>query len=111
VAAGAADGATSAQHAVHEAYTFGFGAHGRLGHGDTGNRERPTLLLGCTLATVSCGVNSSAGVDVSGAVFTWGRVADGTLGHGDSKNKLVPTKVRGMGPEKGVFGLWVSGPP
>jgi alpha-tubulin suppressor-like RCC1 family protein len=74
-------------------YSWGYNAHGELGHGDTLDRPSPVLVE--ELQGV-CGIASacahSMAVTQSGAVFSWGCAVQ--LGSPDS---LRPTIVEGFG--------------
>jgi len=83
-------------------WTWGFGAFGKLGHGDESNRSAPALvqqeqfLDGGRVMMVSCGGAHTAAVVDSGAgggLWSWGSSDHGQLGHGDTEKKLVPTLV------------------
>eukprot|EP00808_Paulinella_micropora_P013457 g61778.t1 len=84
-------------------WTWGNGAHGRLGHGDERGSDRPVRLSQCTMGTqltlavrmtsVSCGFGHTGALSETGFCFTWGYGGDGALGHGVLQNELRPRRV------------------
>ncbi|KAJ8404609.1 hypothetical protein AAFF_G00334720 [Aldrovandia affinis] len=65
-----------------DVYTFGYGQHGQLGHGDVNSRGSPTLvqaLPGPSLQ-VTAGSNHTAVLLIDGQVFTFGSFSKGQLG-------------------------------
>eukprot|EP00741_Cyanophora_paradoxa_P009380 tig00000144_g9086.t1 len=91
-----------------ELFTWGFGVHGRLGHGDEQSLSAPKLVEGLKekrVVLVSCGGYHTACLaydapDGAGSdpkeVFTWGANGYGQLGHGDSKDLLRPKRVKAL---------------
>jgi len=82
-------------------WTWGFGANGRLGHG---NEERglvpkkipPKQLQGAKAVMAACSsllAGHTALVTDDGNLWTWGRGSEGQLGHHDLQTKLVPTLI------------------
>lgn len=82
-------------------WTWGFGANGRLGHG---NEERvispkkipPKLLHGAKAVMAACSsllAGHTALVTDDGRLWTWGRGSEGQLGHHDMQAKMVPTLI------------------
>ncbi|XP_046902595.1 E3 ubiquitin-protein ligase MYCBP2 isoform X13 [Hypomesus transpacificus] len=65
-----------------DVYTFGYGQHGQLGHGDVNSRGSPTLVqaLPCPSVQVTAGSNHTAVLLVDGQVFTFGSFSKGQLG-------------------------------
>ncbi|XP_062389671.1 E3 ubiquitin-protein ligase MYCBP2 isoform X1 [Sardina pilchardus] len=65
-----------------DVYTFGYGQHGQLGHGDVNSRGSPTLVqaLPGTSAQVTAGSNHTAVLLTDGQVFTFGSFSKGQLG-------------------------------
>ncbi|ETE59092.1 putative E3 ubiquitin-protein ligase MYCBP2, partial [Ophiophagus hannah] len=57
-----------------DVYTFGYGQHGQLGHGDVNSRGCPTLVqaLPGPSTQVSAGSNHTAVLLMDGQVFTFG---------------------------------------
>eukprot|EP01054_Gregarina_sp_Poly1_P006064 Gregarina_sp_Poly_1__6063@NODE_31_length_19375_cov_31_776984_g28_i0_p2_GENE_NODE_31_length_19375_cov_31_776984_g28_i0NODE_31_length_19375_cov_31_776984_g28_i0_p2_ORF_typecomplete_len683_score100_28RCC1/PF00415_18/0_027RCC1/PF00415_18/5_8e11RCC1/PF00415_18/1_5e08RCC1/PF00415_18/8_3e14RCC1/PF00415_18/1_9e17RCC1/PF00415_18/0_011RCC1/PF00415_18/2_6e12RCC1/PF00415_18/2e08RCC1/PF00415_18/2_2e08RCC1/PF00415_18/1_7e08RCC1/PF00415_18/3_1e16RCC1/PF00415_18/15RCC1_2/PF13540_6/0_0025RCC1_2/PF13540_6/2_3e06R len=77
-------------------WTWGSGANGRLGHGDTKTLASPEIvkeLLSEMIVFVSAGDAHSAALDRNGRVYTWGQGIGGKLGHGDEADRLVPVLV------------------
>uniref|UniRef100_W8AHF9 HECT-type E3 ubiquitin transferase n=1 Tax=Ceratitis capitata TaxID=7213 RepID=W8AHF9_CERCA len=83
---------------MDNAYSWGCGEGGRLGHGDTLLREHPTKIqsLEESVKSVYCGCTYSAAIAISGNLYTWGRGTYGRLGHGNSDDKLTPTLVHAL---------------
>ena len=85
-------------------WSWGFGASGRLGHGDEQPQPLPKkveALAGQRVVAVAAGVNHSIATTADDAVFTWGEGETGCLGHGeDRSNQLLPKKVE----------AWAHGP-
>lgn len=64
-------------------YSWGDGAHGRLGHGDVYPRTSPTLvrgLAGKNISRVAAFSGHAAAVTATGELYTWGSDSDGQLG-------------------------------
>jgi alpha-tubulin suppressor-like RCC1 family protein len=79
-----------------QAYCWGRGDQGRLGHGSTDTKSVPTLVSGgLTFATVSAGAYYTCGLTTTGAAYCWGSGASGQLGNGSKDDKYVPTLVSG----------------
>ncbi|XP_077235606.1 PH, RCC1 and FYVE domains-containing protein 1-like [Tasmannia lanceolata] len=88
-------------------FTFGDGAFGVLGHGNSESVAYPReveSLMGLKTIAVACGVwHTAAVVEVivaqssssisSGKLFTWGDGDKNRLGHGDKEARLKPTCV------------------
>lgn len=80
-------------------FTFGSGASGALGHGDTVGQEFPVKVIefennNIRIHQMSAGVDMSMAVDTSGNVYAWGKASDGRLGLGIGKNEItIPRKV------------------
>jgi alpha-tubulin suppressor-like RCC1 family protein len=67
-------------------YTWGWGEHGQLGHGEPVSELQPRLvaaLVGQHVTQMSCGGFHSACVTVRGELYTWGLSDYGQLGLGD----------------------------
>ncbi|AQK54312.1 Putative regulator of chromosome condensation (RCC1) family protein [Zea mays] len=90
-------------------FTYGHGAFGVLGHGDTRSFVQPKeveSLRGLRVKSVACGPwHTAAIVETSGTLksnapggklFTWGDAGGEKLGHTDKKSKLVPTRVESL---------------
>ncbi|KAJ3592162.1 hypothetical protein NHX12_007291, partial [Muraenolepis orangiensis] len=65
-----------------DVYTFGYGQHGQLGHGDVNSRGSPTLVqaLPSPSVQVTAGSNHTAVLLSDGQVFTFGSFSKGQLG-------------------------------
>ncbi|XP_035248710.1 E3 ubiquitin-protein ligase MYCBP2 isoform X4 [Anguilla anguilla] len=65
-----------------DVYTFGYGQHGQLGHGDVNSRGAPTLVqaLPGPSVQVTAGSNHTAVLLIDGQVFTFGSFSKGQLG-------------------------------
>ena len=78
-------------------WSWGNGADGRLGHGDTQNQQLPKKVeafAGQRVVAVSAGARHCIALTTNGAVFTWGEGEDGCLGHGeDLSDQLLPKKI------------------
>lgn len=82
-----------------EVFTFGQGAFGALGHGNSDNVTEPKhveALWALGIVQVACGASHSAALTIDGQVFTWGRGKYGQLGHGSTQNETKPMVVRGL---------------
>ncbi len=82
-----------------ESFTFGAGADGRLGSGETENSLVPVLvehqnLSGHTLSGAAAGASHTILLSEDATVFTFGSGISGRLGHGDTENRLVPTAIQ-----------------
>lgn len=76
-------------------YTWGSGLDGRLGHGDTENKQVPIkveILSPLDIQDVSCGFLHTAVVG-SGKLFTFGHNGFGQLGSGDAVSKHSPYQI------------------
>ena len=67
------------------AYSWGWGEHGRLGHGDEERRVQPELIkhlseIGSDISNVSCGAAHTCVVTDSGKLFSFGWNTYGQLG-------------------------------
>ena len=86
-------------------WSWGFGYHGKLGHGDEQHQLLPKKVeafAGQRVVAVSAGSSQSIAITADGAVFTWGKGEDGCLGHGeDLSNQLLPKKIEAWAPEAG----------
>ncbi len=79
-------------------FTFGSGANGRLGHGDTEDRREPQPLVhenldGHTIVRVAAGAAHTLLLSSDGTVFSFGLGAQGQLGHGDLDDRHVPMPI------------------
>ncbi|MHA6480896.1 RCC1 domain-containing protein [Paenibacillus sp. strain BS8-2] len=90
-----------------DVYSFGSGANGRLGHGDTANRAVPTKIAaldGENVVAIAAGTGSysqsqaahSLALTSDGKVFAFGTGFGGQLGLGSTSNMLIPTEITGI---------------
>ena len=89
-----------------EVWSWGWGAHGQLGLGDTQDRELPTViseLSGQKIVALSCGDRHSFAVTKAGRVYGWGSNEFGQLGCGRKGDTLLSPRVIG-----GLAGLVVT---
>jgi len=82
-------------------YSWGCGAHGKLGHYNDEDQLIPTKIEGfrhVRFVQISTGADHSVCVTSDGNVYTFGKGQYGKLGHGsiNKKNKLTPTKVEAL---------------
>ena len=93
---------TYAISAEGKCYSWGSGRHGVLGHGDTSDRNVPSVIKDASIMEkcfkhVGCGYSHAALVESSGGLYTVGSGVDGALGHGRSRSdKHTPTIVRSL---------------
>lgn len=69
--------------AAGDVSSWGWGAHGQLGTGDTADREAPVVieeLSGLRVVRLACGDRHSFAVTADGRVFAWGSNEFGQLG-------------------------------
>ena len=80
-----------------DVYTFGYGSHGRLGHGDEEDRHRPTRVEGLNgVSMIEAGRYNSMAVLENGDVYAFGDNTRGALGLGDSDNRLAPERIEAL---------------
>lgn len=81
-----------------ELYSFGFGAYGRLGHGDREDVHLPKRiegpLTGHVVKDALAGLEHSVVLTERGQVYTFGNDAHGKLGHGNKASLALPHGVR-----------------
>ena len=77
-------------------WSWGYGAYGKLGHGDEQRQLLPKkveTLAGQRVVATSAGGDHNLASTADGDVFTWGQGLKGCLGHGgDLSNQLLPKK-------------------
>jgi alpha-tubulin suppressor-like RCC1 family protein len=75
-------------------YCWGRGADGRLGLGDTDDRDTPTRVGGdADWLTVATGVAHTCGLKTDGSVWCFGSNTVGQLGQGTTASSSVPLRV------------------
>ncbi|XP_043664622.1 uncharacterized protein LOC122627529 isoform X1 [Vespula pensylvanica] len=77
-------------------FTWGWGVHGQLGHGNTDKRNTPTLvtsLLGIFIKHISAGHAHSLALSDEGIVYAFGCNVFGQLGINNNIKSSIPTKV------------------
>lgn len=77
-------------------FTWGWGVHGQLGHGNTEPKKQPTLvtaLLGTIIKHVSAGHAHTAVLTVDGLVYAFGCSLFGQLGTGNIAKSSLPVKI------------------
>jgi hypothetical protein len=82
--------------AEKEVFTWGKGAHGRLGHGSEENEVLPRRvesLRKLNIVSVAAGYDHSAAVSADGSLLMWGHGEWYQLGTGKKKNMLEPTLI------------------
>ncbi|MCA8838240.1 MAG: hypothetical protein K8963_10380, partial [Proteobacteria bacterium] len=85
-------GQTCAVNTIGELYCWGIGVNGRLGLGDTDNRNTPTKVGTATnWMQVSTGFAHSCAVNTIGEIYCWGSNNSGELGSASASN--TPIKV------------------
>ena len=79
-----------------ELYTWGYGKHGRLGHGDEEDQmlpKRVEALRGEKINAAFAGFDVSAAVSMAGKAWLWGQGFFYQLGQDDNKDRLLPTSL------------------
>lgn len=77
-------------------FTWGWGVHGQLGHGNTDQKMTPTLvtsLLGVFIRSISAGHAHTLVLSTEGIVYAFGCNIFGQLGLGSNVKSSVPMKV------------------
>ncbi|KAL0112102.1 hypothetical protein PUN28_013376 [Cardiocondyla obscurior] len=77
-------------------FTWGWGVHGQLGHGNTDEKAIPSLvkaLLGTVVCHVSAGYAHTLALSVDGVVYAFGCNVLGQLGTGNNIKSSIPLKV------------------
>ncbi|KAE8694427.1 Ultraviolet-B receptor UVR8 [Hibiscus syriacus] len=80
-----------------EAYSWGWGDFGRLGHGNSSDLFTPQpikALHGLRIKQIACGDSHCLAVTMEGDVQSWGRNQNGQLGLGTIEDSLVPQKIQ-----------------
>ena len=84
-------------------WSWGDGAFGRLGHGDTQDQPLPKKVEAFAdqrVVAVSAGLYHSAVLTANGAVWSWGSGGLGKLGHGDQQNQPLPKKIEAFATQR-----------
>eukprot|EP00761_Pharyngomonas_kirbyi_P004479 gb/GECH01004484.1/.p1 GENE.gb/GECH01004484.1/~~gb/GECH01004484.1/.p1 ORF type:complete len:1003 (+),score=161.28 gb/GECH01004484.1/:1-3009(+) len=82
-----------------DAFTWGQGARGALGHSNIDDAHEPQVIkdfLYLDVAQMECSNAAAAAVLENGILFTWGSGDSSKLGHGDSTDRLSPSFVRSL---------------
>lgn len=83
-----------------EVWSWGWGAHGQLGLGDTKDRDVPTVigeLSSEDICYLSCGDRHSFAISKDGRVFGWGSNEFGQLGCGKKRDTVLkPLLIEGL---------------
>lgn len=86
--------------ATGEVWSWGWGAHGQLGLGDTEDRDEPTVISELSqegICSLSCGDRHSFAVTMDGRVFGWGSNEFGQLGRGKKGDTMLrPEMIEGL---------------
>ena len=83
-------------------FSWGNGAFGALGHGDTRTKAQPQRidrLWSSGIVQVACGDNHSAALSIDGRMYTWGFGKHGQLGLGITENRNCPCRVGSLDEE------------
>ncbi|XP_024936810.1 uncharacterized protein LOC107263725 isoform X2 [Cephus cinctus] len=83
-------------------FTWGWGVHGQLGHGNTEEKNVPTLvtsLLGIVIRHISAGHAHTMTLSADGHIYIFGSNVFGQLGNGTNNKSSLPVKVS-LIPEK-----------
>ena len=86
-------------------WSWGWGAFGRLGHGDERTQLLPKKVeafAGHRVVAVSAADFHSLAITADGAVWSWGWGIFGMLGHGDQQTQLLPKKVEAFAGQRVV---------
>lgn len=93
----AGDSHSMALAATGDVYTWGRGASGRLGLGDTDNRSVPTLIGTLNdIMRIAAGDNHSLAGDVDGNLYVWGDNGFGQLGLDDANPRNAPEQLTAL---------------
>ncbi|XP_003698590.1 uncharacterized protein LOC100869963 [Apis florea] len=77
-------------------FTWGWGVHGQLGHGNTDKKMTPTLvtsLLGIVIRFITAGHAHTLALSTEGIIYAFGCNIFGQLGVGNNIKSSVPIKV------------------
>eukprot|EP01051_Picozoa_sp_SAG22_P001000 SAG22_NODE_34_length_27479_cov_10.947480_2_plen_2705_part_00 len=77
-----------------QAWTWGEGAMGQLGHGDIRPRLQPTKVSAAhEMLYIACGPSYNVALTKEGKVVTWGDNTEGQLGFSQQHNGCMPAQV------------------
>ncbi|GFY87472.1 regulator of chromosome condensation (RCC1) family protein [Actinidia rufa] len=91
-----ADHTTAFSESCMQAYSWGWGDFGRLGHGNSSDLFTPQpikALQGLRIKQIACGDSHCLAVTMEGGVQSWGRNQNGQLGLGTIEDSPVPQKI------------------
>ncbi|EFC43629.1 RhoGEF domain-containing protein [Naegleria gruberi] len=103
---------------IGDAYTWGQGASGSLGHGNQEDKKEPLVMkdfLYLDVSMVACENSAGAAVMFTGELFTWGKGEKGRLGHETFRNMPVKQIAAGSAHSgcitegDGAVYMWGSG--
>lgn len=78
-----------------QAYTWGWGAFGQLGHGDGNSKAEPTHVLSLyAVHQIECGTKFTAAVTLFGELYVFGENEQGQLGIGNTQRQLSPVQCK-----------------
>lgn len=89
-----------------EAYSWGCGGAGRLGHGDCLPSTHPKMVMdlsGKGVVQMACGDHNTFAVTRDGHLYSWGDGTAGMLGHGTPHRLWAPKRV-----ERPLQGVTIS---
>jgi son of sevenless-like protein len=82
-----------------QAYTWGWGSLGQLGHGDGNSKSEPTHVLSLyAVHQVQCGTKFTAAVTLFGELYVFGENEQGQLGLGNTQRQLSPVQCKRLAP-------------
>lgn len=85
---------TCAITAAGQAWCWGYGVTGGLGHGVTGSKTTPIAVQGNhAFTTISTGDRHTCAIDDDGKPWCWGEGEDGQLGRGSHAVAMAPVAV------------------
>eukprot|EP00271_Cylindrocystis_brebissonii_P008505 TRINITY_DN22878_c0_g1_i1.p1 TRINITY_DN22878_c0_g1~~TRINITY_DN22878_c0_g1_i1.p1 ORF type:complete len:446 (+),score=66.57 TRINITY_DN22878_c0_g1_i1:322-1659(+) len=80
--------------------SWGRGEDGQLGHGDSDERNEPTIISGldhCEITSITCGADhTTAYTRDKNVVWSWGWGDFGRLGHGNSTDLFCPHPIKAL---------------
>ena len=86
-------------------WSWGWGRHGRLGHGDEQGQSLPKkveALTGQRVVAVSARLVHSVALTADGSLWSWGGGTEGCLGHGDKQDQQLPKKIEAFAGQRVV---------